>query len=454
MTEEPILDPIAQQPPASDPSQEKADGPEDTDRPERADGPEDADRPERAGPVPTAPIPEGPPPAARKRRGIFWGLGILLAASLAAVLLLWALSFEAHWENGRLVVTFFGADSDYVSEAITGQTAAQAPALEALPRAATGTGVTLALSEAPEEELTLQELYAAVRPSTVSLEVYAGRSRTPMGSGSGIIMTADGYLLTNHHVIAGGSRVSVLLADDTEYDALLVGSDELSDLAVLKIEAEDLPAATFVSSADAQVGDKVAAIGDPLGIELRGTMTDGILCAINRDVVVKDRSMTLLQTNAALNSGNSGGPLVDISGRVIGINTMKISSSYVSVEGLGFAIPMDVAKPLVDELIEKGYVSGRPKLGITGYGVEAEASTFYDIPAGVYIKSVEPNSNAAAQGLQTGDIITHIEGREVRSVEELNVVKNDFRAGQTVHLTVWRKGETLEIGVELIDAAD
>ena len=393
-------------------------------------------------------------PAQKKKKrhlGIFWGLGILLVVSLAVVLLLWALSFEAHWEDGRLVVSFFGADSDYVSDAIADEPTQPQEEIQPIAKAPTGTGITLPLSTEAAEDLTLQAIYQAVRPSAVSLEVSIGDR--PAGSGSGIIMTADGYILTNHHVIENANAVTVITADDTRYDAALVGSDEFSDIAVLKIETSDLPAATFASSADAQVGDKVVAIGDPLGIELRGTMTDGILCAINRDVVVSDRTMTLLQTNAALNSGNSGGPLVDLKGRVIGINTMKISSSYVSVEGLGFAIPMDVAKPLVDELIEKGYVSGRPLLGITGKGVEAEKSAFYAIPAGVYIESVQPNSNAATQGLQKGDIITHIEGQEVRSVEELNIIKNDFRAGDTVHLTIWRNGEILEIGVQLIDKA-
>ena len=404
--------------------------------------------------LPEAPAgtPEAPEAEPKKRhRGIFWGLGILLALSLAIVLLLRALSFEAHWENGRLLVSFFGAGSDYVSDAITGEQAQPQEEIAPLASAATGTGVTLLLSHDAGEELSLQEIYRAVSPSAVSLEV--SRGSAIIGSGSGIIMTADGYILTNHHVIERASAVTVITVDDTRYEAALVGSDEFSDIAVLKIEADGLPAAAFASSADAQVGDRVVAIGDPLGIELRGTMTDGILCAINRDVVVGDRTMTLLQTNAALNSGNSGGPLVDRRGRVIGINTMKISSNYVSVEGLGFAIPMDVAKPLVDELIEKGYISGRPALGITGYGVEADQSTFYNIPAGVYIESVQANSNAAVQGLQKGDIITHIEGREVRSVEELNLVKNEFRAGDTVHLTIWRSGETLEIGVQLIDRA-
>ena len=163
--------------------------------------------------------------------------------------------------------------------------------------------------------------------------------------------------------------------------------------------------------------------------------------------------MTLLQTNAALNAGNSGGPLVTRAGEVIGINTMKLSSAYVSVEGLGFAIPMDVAKPIVDELIAQGYVAGRPALGITCTAVAAQTSAFYDIPAGIYIKSVEPNSDAARQGLREGDIIVAIEGETVTTLDALNTVKNRFRAGDSVSLTIWRDGETFQTGVTLIDRA-
>lgn len=398
-------------------------------------------------------VPSGVSPAPQKRhRSLFLGLGILLGGALIAVLLLWALSFEAHWENGRLVVSFFGADSDYVSAGLTDDNLSpsqQQP--DPIARAAVGTGTTLTLTSSHGEPLSLREQYRAVRPSAVSLEVSSEDQIS--STGSGIIMTEDGYILTNHHVIDGASNVTVITEDDIRYPAALVGSDEFSDIAVLKIEASGLPAATFASSEGAQVGDPVIAIGDPLGIELRGTMTDGILCAINRNVVVGDRSMTLLQTNAALNSGNSGGPLADVYGRVIGINTMKISSNYVSVEGLGFAIPMDIVKPLVDELIEKGYVSGHPALGITAKAVAADKSAFYDIPAGIYIESVRANSNAAVQGLEKGDIITHIEGQRVLSLDELNIIKNDFCAGDTVQLTIWRQGEILEIGVELIDAA-
>lgn len=206
--------------------------------------------------------------------------------------------------------------------------------------------------------LSLQEIYRRCIGSVVSIVTV-----TPSGkaSGTGIIMSEDGYVITNHHVIESAQAVSVLTADSREYTASVIGSDETSDLAVLKIEAEGLQAAEFGDSSVLQVGDSVAAIGDPLGTALRGTMTDGIVSAINRDLTVNDRTMSLIQTNAALNNGNSGGPLINCYGQVIGINTMKMSNFYSSsttVEGIGFAIPIDTAKPIIDELIEKGYVSG------------------------------------------------------------------------------------------------
>ena len=410
-------------------------------------------------PVPEPEPEPAPPPAAqpekkpRRHRGLFFGLGVLLLAGIAVVILLRALSFEAQWQDGRLVISFFGAQSPQISNAVTeaAPQPAQSQTAPQLARAATGTGVVLPLTDGSGETLSLQEVYRRASPSAVS--ILAAQANGQEGTGSGIIMTADGYILTNHHVISGAATVTVQTAAGGEYDAALVGSDEFSDLAVLKIEAEDLPAAVFASSTGLQVGDDVAAIGDPLGIELRGTMTNGIISAINRDIVVEDRSMTLLQTNAALNAGNSGGPLVNRAGEVIGINTMKLSSAYVSVEGLGFAIPMDVAKPIVDELIAQGYVAGRPALGITCTAVAAQTSAFYDIPAGIYIKSVEPNSDAARQGLREGDIIVAIEGETVTTLDALNTVKNRFRAGDSVSLTIWRDGETFQTGVTLIDRA-
>ena len=305
-----------------------------------------------------------------------------------------------------------------------------------------------------EGALSLQEIYRRCIGSVVSIVTV-----TPSGkaSGTGIIMSADGYVITNHHVIENAQAVSVLTSDSLEYSASIIGSDETSDLAVLKVEADGLQAAEFGDSSVLQVGDSVAAIGDPLGTALRGTMTDGIVSAINRDLTVNDRTMSLIQTNAALNNGNSGGPLINCYGQVIGINTMKMSNFYSSsttVEGIGFAIPIDTAKPIIDELIEKGYVSGRPAIGIDGETLPATYRIYYRLPQGIYVTRVYRNSDAAAKGISEGDIITAINGVSVTTMEQLNRVKNQYTAGDTITLTIYRGGVSSDVEIILMDRAN
>mgnify|MGYP002524476113 FL=1 len=305
-----------------------------------------------------------------------------------------------------------------------------------------------------EGALSLQEIYRRCIGSVVSIVTV-----TPSGkaSGTGIIMSEDGYVITNHHVIQNAQAVSVLTSDNQEYAASVIGSDETSDLAVLKIEADGLQTAEFGDSSVLQVGDSVAAIGDPLGTALRGTMTDGIISAINRDLTVNDRTMSLIQTNAALNNGNSGGPLINCYGQVIGINTMKMSNFYSSsttVEGIGFAIPIDTAKPIIDELIEKGYVSGRPAIGIDGETLPATYRIYYRLPQGIYVTRVYSNSDAAAKGVSEGDIITAINGVSVTTMEQLNRVKNQFTAGQTITLTIYHGGVSSDVEIILMDRAN
>ena len=314
-------------------------------------------------------------------------------------------------------------------------------------------GIPTAASD-EDGALSLQEISRRCIGSVVSIVTV-----TPSGkaSGTGIIMSEDGYVITNHHVIESAQAVSVLTSDNQEYAASVVGSDETSDLAVLKVEAEGLQAAEFGDSSVLQVGDSVAAIGDPLGTALRGTMTDGIISAINRDLTVNDRTMSLIQTNAALNNGNSGGPLINCYGQVIGINTMKMSNFYslsTTVEGIGFAIPIDTAKPIIDELIEKGYVSGRPAIGIDGETLPATYRIYYRLPQGIYVTRVYRNSDAAAKGVSEGDIITAINGVSVTTMEQLNRVKNQFTAGQTITLTIYRGGVSSDVEIILMDRAN
>ncbi len=304
-----------------------------------------------------------------------------------------------------------------------------------------------------EDALCLQDIYSSVIDSVVSI---SSMTSSGTSSGTGIIMSSDGYVITNHHVITGALVISVLTNDNQEFEAALVGSDEMSDLAVLKIDARGLKAAEFGDSSKLRVGDSVVAIGDPLGVQLRGTMTNGIISAINRDLTVGDRTMTLIQTNAALNNGNSGGPLINCYGQVIGINTVKMSSYYTataSVEGLGFAIPISVAKPIIDELIENGYVAGRPAIGISGDSLPSYYRTYYRLPDGVYVTSVNEGSDAKAKGIREGDIVTAINGERISSIDELNTVKNQYAAGDEVTLTVYRSGTYYEVTVTLIDQA-
>ena len=337
--------------------------------------------------------------------------------------------------------------------------APEAETVQTAPTVGIGTGAELLITERQPSEaqetpetgglLTFQQIYQKMIPSVVSIVT---ATETGTASGTGIVMTEDGYLITNEHVVDGAVSIQVLLQDESQYPASLVGSDAVSDLAVLKIDASGLTAAEFGNSDEVQVGDTVVAIGDPLGIELRGTMTDGIISAINRDVTTNGRTMTLLQTNAQLNNGNSGGPLINIYGQVIGINTMKMGSYYSSsVEGIGFAIPIATAKPIVDELIEKGYVAGRPAIGIQGDSVPGYAQAYYHFPNGVYVSYVYPGSDAQAKGLAEGDIITEIDGTAVASMDDLNAVKNRHVAGDTVNLTVYRGGQYYSVDIVLMD---
>ena len=304
-----------------------------------------------------------------------------------------------------------------------------------------------------EDALCLQDIYSSVIDSVVSI---SSMTSSGTSSGTGIIMSSDGSVITNHHVITGALVISVLTNDNQEFEAALVGSDEMSDLAVLKIDARGLQAAEFGDSSKLRVGDSVVAIGDPLGVQLRGTMTNGIISAINRDLTVGDRTMTLIQTNAALNNGNSGGPLINCYGQVIGINTVKMSSYYAataSVEGLGFAIPISVAKRIIEELLEHGYFAGRPAIGISGDSLPSYYRTYYRLPEGVYVTSVNEGSDAKAKGIREGDIVTAINGERISSIDELNTVKNQYAAGDEVTLTVYRSGTYYEVTVTLVDQA-
>ena len=295
--------------------------------------------------------------------------------------------------------------------------------------------------------LSLQEIYARNIDSVVSIScVSAAGSST----GTGVILSAQGYIVTNCHVVENAQSIDVLLTDQRVFHASVVGTDAVSDLAVLYVEAEDLIPAQFGDSGSLRVGDTVAAIGDPLGTQLRGTMTDGIVSAINRDVSTGGRTMTLIQTNAALNSGNSGGPLINCYGQVIGINTMKMGDhmSSAGVEGLGFAIPSTTVKEIVDQLISQGYVSGRPYMGLSLQEMSSIDRLYYHLPQGVWITAVDPESDAAAKGLTQGDLILYIGETRITTEDSITQALYAYEAGETLPMVIYRGGN--QYAVEII----
>ena len=322
-----------------------------------------------------------------------------------------------------------------------------------IPRAELPIDFALELWSVPETELSLQELYQNCSPSIVAISGYVD-GKTGYSWGTGVVLSADGLILTNTHVIEDCDRATVTLFDDSVYEAKLVGADAISDVAVLQIQASGLPAASFGDSGSLLVGDRVAAIGNPLGETFRMTLTDGIISAIERGISYNGHSMTLLQTNTALNEGNSGGPLFNMYGQVIGVTNMKMMSSYSSIEGIGFAIPSSTVKSVVNALVRDGEVRGRPSVGITIGGIPDNASSYYDIPSGLYVSDVVKGSDAEAKGIKVGDIITAVNGQPVSTTDEVGAIKNQFGVGDILTFTVWRDGKTFDIDVVLMDTND
>ncbi len=287
------------------------------------------------------------------------------------------------------------------------------------------------------------------------------RTRQAVGTGTGIVMTDDGYIVTNAHVVydeeykAGeAADVDVLFSDQSKHNAKIIAYDTETDIAVLKIDQTGLKAATFGNSDDLRVGELVIAVGNPLGFDLFGSVTSGIVSALNRQIAINEKHMTLIQTDAAINSGNSGGPLLNSCGQVIGINSAKMSSSYgsASIEGLGFAIPINEAKTIIDDLINNGYVTGRPQIGISGVDVNESYSSYLGIPMGVYVRAISEGSAAELAGIRPGDVIIGIEDEAVKTMDELNTIKNQYKAGDSITIKLNRNGEDIDVRLTLQDA--
>lgn len=315
--------------------------------------------------------------------------------------------------------------------------------------------ITTATQE--KKALSVEEIAKKAGPSIVGIScqsvvnTYFGKQTSESG-GSGIIISAEGHIVTNYHVIEGSTSIKVKLTSGNEYDAKVVGGDEKTDIAVIKISAsESLHVATIGDSDDVEVGELAVAIGNPLASELFGTVTAGVISGVNRTMTVGQREMNLIQTDAAISPGNSGGALINKYGEVIGINSVKLVDD--AAEGLGFAIPMNEAVPIVSDLTKYGYVKGRPMIGVSVREITAELAYYNNLPvqSGLYIMSVTEGSGAYKAGLTRGDIIVKFDSSPVTTATGMNKIRDKHKAGDKVPVTIMRNGVQKTVNVTLTE---
>ncbi|ADD03447.1 HtrA2 peptidase [Thermoanaerobacter italicus Ab9] len=319
----------------------------------------------------------------------------------------------------------------------------------------------------------IPNIYKIVSPAVVEIDTsaaYTNGYRTgyvPKGSGSGFIISSDGYIVTNNHVIDGASKITVKLLDGRSADAKLIGKDERTDLAVVKINLSNLPVVELGDSSKLQPGELAIAIGNPLGSSFAGSVTAGIISGLNRNLQSDYGPVKLIQTDAAINPGNSGGPLVNSKAEVIGITSVKLTSLGSSIqdpfgmfqsqgtpiEGMGFAIPINEAKPIIDQIIKYGYVE-RPMMGIGAQTITEQDAQRYNLPVGVYVVQVQPNSGAEQAGIQPGDVIIKVDGKDITSFEDLQGILDDHKVGDVIKVTIWRNGRTFTVNVKLQSSAN
>ena len=321
-------------------------------------------------------------------------------------------------------------------------------------------GVTTSnTSNTANSGLSIKEIAAKASPSVVEINIegqttgygFFGGTYTTQAAGSGVIISKDGYIITNNHVVEGATSITVKTSDGTEYAATLVGTDSKSDIGVIKVEADNLTPATIGDSSTISVGDTAVVIGNPLGT-LGGTVTNGIISATDREISINNETMNLIQTNAAINSGNSGGGMFDANGNLIGIVNAKDSgttSSGTTIEGLGFAIPINDAMNVAKQLIESGQVTDRPTIGVT---LQTITKDYGNYKAGLYIADVSKGSGAEAAGLQPGDQIVGADGTEIASYTELSKILRNKHVGDILTLTIVRDGEQMDVDVTLTGA--
>ena len=384
-----------------------------------------------------------------KKHGSKFGLKLLAVVLCCAITSAASLGvFVAMIQNGVINVQSPEASSNAaftISRVVNGDTSSDT--------SASSDGTVSAMSD--------QDIAAKLTPSVVCIQNYqvtqnygfmqtdtSDSSVSPAGEGSGIIMSEDGYIITNAHVVEGATSLKVITSDGETYEAQLIGSDTVTDLAVVKIDATGLTAAEFGSSKDLRVADKVMAIGNPGGHELSSSVTIGYVSALNRAIANNTTGYTMeyIQTDAAINPGNSGGALINEYGQVVGINSAKISAT--GYEGLGFAIPIDTAQPIISDLIQYGYVKDRAVLGISGQFIDSMTGRFYGLPQGEYVAQLN-SSEAQASGLQVGDVITAIDGQQLDSESTLRSAILSKKPGDTVTLQVYRSSTQQSATVEL-----
>ncbi len=306
--------------------------------------------------------------------------------------------------------------------------------------------------EKAENTLSIVEINKKVKSSVVAVLIAEKSGEETVFSGSGFIISQDGYIITNAHVVENAAVVEVVLIDGiTSFNATIVGQDERSDIAILKVEATGLSPVELGDSDDLEEGEEVVCIGNPYGMELSGSITNGIVSALNRKIEMNGGYMTLIQTNADINPGNSGGPLINAYGQVVGITSSKLVAT--GYEGIGFAIPINDAIHLSEELINYGYVKSRAYIGFSGQDLTSDYAKYYNYPQGVYVVYVNPDSDAAKKGLQEKDIVVGFNGKEVKSMAELNALKDSFHPNDQVSIKVWRNGETFDLDIVLGEAS-
>ena len=387
--------------------------------------------------IPAAVQRERPPlRSRRKRRKWPWFMGLL---SLIVVICLSVALLEQYFASRASVRSWDWGWTPPFEERYRPQDDGLEDAPPSIPQADTGTGVTVNLLPPQGEALNYTQIYDRVLPSAVSIDAITDKGYG--SSGSGVVLTEDGYIITNAHVVAGAAAVKVMLYDNRILPASLVGFDAVEDLAVLKIGAEGLVPASFGDSNTLRIGEPVAALGDSLGY--RSTFTDGIVSALYREVEVDGATMVLIQTSAAINFGNSGGPLLNQYGQVMGINTIKIVTEDGSAEGMGFAIPSQRVKYVADRLIAGEAVT----TGVFGFRVNTHA-----LPGGgLELASVEPDSDAWDKGLRQGDVILAANGRPVTGIQDLTQLKLSLGVGDVVTLLCLRNGESFAVDVALVE---